>query len=120
MMGFIYVALGGAIGAMFRYSIGFLPFKGAFPLITLLINILGAFAIGLVAGMAENREVSPGMILFLKTGVCGGFTTFSTFSLESYNLIVSDKPLLAGTYIILSVTLCLLGIFCGLAVTRRA
>ena len=81
-MEFLVVALGGAVGAMARYAISLIPVKSGFPFLTLATNIMGALLIGFVVGIASGKnEVSENTILFWKTGVCGGFTTFSTFSL---------------------------------------
>lgn len=105
------VGLGGAIGAVLRYVLGLLPIKSqsGFPWITFFINILGAFCIGIIAcSVIKYNNLSPRMVLFLKVGICGGFTTFSTFSLESYNLLTSGKVFLAILYMILSV---ILGVF---------
>ncbi len=70
---------------MLRYAIGFVPYKGDFPLLTLVINLLGAVLIGFISGISD-KKLSDNAVLFMKTGVCGGFTTFSTFSLEAYKL----------------------------------
>ena len=113
-MGFIYVAIGGAIGAMGRYAISLIPFKAGFPVLTLVTNVLGAVLIGFITGVAVGRgDASRNAILFWTTGVCGGFTTFSTFSLESYSLWISESYFLCGLYIILSVVFCIVGILCG-------
>ncbi|MDD5949819.1 MAG: fluoride efflux transporter CrcB [Lachnospiraceae bacterium] len=112
-MGFLYVGLGGALGAMLRYAISMLPGKGTFPVWTLVTNVLGAILIGFVVQIAAQRDISPNGMLFLKTGVCGGFTTFSTFSLEAYTLYEKHLPGQACLYIILSVVLCLGGIYLG-------
>ena len=81
-MNFFWVALGGAIGAMCRYAISLIPVKTAFPILTLITNIIGAVLIGFIVGsFADKENVSSNLVLFLKTGLCGGFTTFSTFSL---------------------------------------
>ena len=112
----VYVALGGAVGAVGRYLMGMAPFlpKTDFPLSTLLINLIGAFAIGLIAQLAVQRGMqNANLTLFLKVGVCGGFTTFSTFSLETVNLFAGGKTALGFAYIILSVSLCLLGVLAG-------
>ena len=69
---FIFVGLGGAVGAMLRYAVSLLPYKGTFPVLTLVTNLLGALAIGVIAGMAARRQAPEGLVLFLKTGVCGG------------------------------------------------
>ena len=113
-MNFLFVALGGALGAVGRYAISLLPVKTTFPFLTLLTNLLGAVLIGFIAGMAgSSREISPNAVLFWKTGVCGGFTTFSTFSLEAFTLLEGHAYLAGGLYIVLSVAGCLAGIWCG-------
>lgn len=113
-MGFLFVALGGALGAMGRYAISLIPVKNGFPVLTLITNILGAVLIGFVVGIAaERKDISPNMTLFWKTGVCGGFTTFSTFSLEAFSLIETRQFVVSGVYIALSVLFCLAGILCG-------
>ena len=113
-MAFLYVAIGGAIGAVARYAISLLPIKSEFPILTLITNVLGAILIGFIVGFFEGKEnTSPNTLLFLKTGVCGGFTTFSTFSLEAYNLFYDKSYVLGTIYAILSVVLCVIGIFLG-------
>ena len=100
---------------MLRYLIGLVPVgaSNGFPVKTLLINILGAFVIGVLAVLGEKHSLPPLLVLTLKTGVCGGFTTFSTFSLESFTLLERGKWLLCGGYMFLSVALCLLGVALG-------
>ena len=113
-MAFLFVALGGALGAAGRYAISLIPVKMTFPILTLVTNILGAILIGFVVGVVNNREiVSSNAVLFWKTGVCGGFTTFSTFSLEALSLLEQKNYGLAALYIFLSVGFCLLGIIVG-------
>ena len=113
-MGFLFVALGGACGAAGRYAISLIPVKTTFPILTLVTNVLGAVLIGFVVGFAAGKsDVSENTVLFWKTGVCGGFTTFSTFSLEAFQLIESKSYVLAGAYILLSVICCIVGIVCG-------
>ncbi len=111
---FLFVAFGGAVGSMGRYAISLLPFKTGFPILTLITNIIGAALIGFIAGVVSNNgDVSPNAVLFWKTGVCGGFTTFSTFSLEAFTLFENKAYLSGGIYIFLSVVCCLAGILCG-------
>ena len=113
-MEFIVVALGGAIGAMGRYAISLIPVKTTFPVLTLLTNALGAILIGVIVGVVNQHEnASPKTILFLKTGICGGFTTFSTFSLEAVSLLERKDYLGGSAYILLSVFCCLIGILIG-------
>lgn len=110
----LYVGLGGALGAACRYLLSLLPISGRFPALTLVTNLLGAVLIGTIVGMSNSRgKLSDSQILFWKTGVCGGFTTFSTFSLESVQLLESGYPLLGVLYIISSVLLCLIGVVIG-------
>lgn len=106
MLNCLVVALGGGIGASLRYLIGLIPLKEpfVFPVKTLVINLLGCFVIGLVASLAvKNSSLSPKLALFVKTGFCGGFTTFSTFALETEILIKTGQSGLAVLYVALSV-----------------
>lgn len=111
----LVVALGGGIGAMFRYLLGKmnLPFETVFPVVTLCINFIGAFIIGLVVSGAIKYTISENVVLFLKTGLCGGFTTFSTFSLESVTLIEQKNVAMAFGYIVSSVLCCMIGVWLG-------
>ena len=118
MSGFLPVALGGALGACGRYAVSLLPWTSRFPLATLLTNLLGALLIGLVAGLSGGGRIPERWTLFWKTGVCGGFTTFSTFSLESMNLLREGRWLAGGIYIALSVGLCLAGVFVGQRISQ--
>ena len=114
-MNILAVGLGGALGAIFRYLLGqIIPKLGSgFPIATFAVNLIGCFAIGLVVGLAgKHSNIDPRVILFLQTGICGGFTTFSTFSLESLTLIEEGKIAIGILYIVLSV---LLGLFALLA-----
>ena len=113
-MDFVVVALGGAVGAMGRYAISLIPVKTSFPILTLLTNALGAILIGFIVGLVSQRgSVSPKSVLFWKTGICGGFTTFSTFSLEAVSLLEQKEYLSCSMYIVLSVACCLFGILLG-------
>lgn len=115
-MGFIFVGLGGALGAMLRYAVSLVPYKGSFPLLTLITNILGAVLIGYITGIAARKNVSQNALLFMKTGVCGGFTTFSTFSLEAYTLMQGGHYGYAGLYVLFSLIGCLVGVWCGMRI----
>ncbi len=113
-MGLLFVAFGGALGAVARYAISLIPIKTGFPILTLITNILGAVLIGFIVGVTSNREgISNNAILFWKTGVCGGFTTFSTFSLEAFNLFEKKQYAAGGIYVVLSCGCCILGILLG-------
>ena len=109
------VGAGGALGAVARYLVGLLPVlhRGAFPLHTLVINGVGAVVIGLVVAAGVRTDLSPTLLLFLQVGVCGGCTTFSTFSLESLVLLEDGHTGLFAAYVLASVGLCLAGVWLG-------
>lgn len=113
MISILLVAAGGALGAVGRYSLSLLPWKGEFPLLTLLANFLGATVLGFLSELFQRKLIGNNGRLFLQVGLCGGFTTFSTFSLETVQLFENGKPFLGGAYILVSVTLCLLGVGLG-------
>ena len=113
-MNFVFVGLGGALGAIGRYAISMISIKTEFPFLTLITNILGAVLIGFISGMVSaKQDVSQNTVLFWKTGVCGGFTTFSTFSLEAYELFEKGSTILGLVYAVVSVVSCIFGIVCG-------
>lgn len=115
------VGMGGFCGAVFRYLLGFIPgyYYLDFPLGTMLINLAGAFCIGMLGGLIPAGLLSSQQQLFLKTGLCGGFTTFSTFSLETLNLLEQGHVLEAGSYVFCSVVLCVIGVFFGKLLAMR-
>lgn len=116
MPGIFYVAIGGASGAVGRYLLSLLPTKGQFPVWTFATNFAGAVLIGFLAGLLSTKpECSQKISLFWKTGVCGGFTTFSTFSLEAFTLLEKGNTALGAVYIIGSVLTCLFGVYMGRA-----
>lgn len=118
-MSIFMVALGGALGAVCRYGISRLPIEANFPIATFITNLIGAFVIGFIAGVSEKNNVSEKMVLFLKTGFCGGFTTFSTFSLETVTLLNDGKYLTGGAYMALSLILCVAGASFGQQCARQ-
>ena len=98
------VGIGGAIGSILRYLISLIPIKESFlfPIKTFAVNIIGCFLIGcVVAFVSKNSTLNPKLVLFLKTGLCGGFTTFSTFALETEDLIKSGHTGIAAIYVFL-------------------
>lgn len=101
----LLIVLGGGIGALLRYGLGqMLTSVGGFPWTTLLVNVLGSLCLGLVFGYAEGRGAyGSALYLLLGVGFCGGFTTFSTFSLEGLKLLEAGEPLLYALYIAASV-----------------
>lgn len=111
----LYVGIGGFIGSVLRYLVGLIPLKTThgFPLLTLLINIFGAFLIGFISTIALKKSMNPHLVLLLKTGLCGGFTTFSTFTLESITLHKNGNTTFAVLYIVLSIILGLSAVILG-------
>lgn len=110
----LFVGLGGFVGSVLRYLVSLVPLEheSGFPLVTLGINVLGAFLLGLIMTTAgRSSGLDARTLLFLKVGVCGGFTTFSTFALEAHGLLSGGKPLVAMLYMILSVVLCVFAIY---------
>lgn len=109
MLDMVAVFAGGGLGAVCRHLLTFVPWKTVgevgFPLGTLVTNVLGSFVIGLIVGAVATRGMSPRAVLFAKTGVCGGFTTFSTFALESQGLIDRGAYAPAAAYMLLSFAL---------------
>ena len=106
MINCFIVALGGGLGSCARYLIGLIPIKEPclFPVKTLFINLAGCFFIWIISALAlKNTSLSPKTVLFIKAGFCGGFTTFSTFALETEMLFKTGHAGLAVVYIALSV-----------------
>ncbi len=106
MLNILSVGLGGFIGAVCRYLIGLIPLNETlqFPVKTFGINIIGCIIIGMIAVAAsQNDQLNPHLLLFLKVGLCGGFTTFSTFALETSDLIKAGNIGIALLYILLSI-----------------
>lgn len=109
----LIVGIGGFVGSILRYLISLIPVneKNTFPIKTLVTNVVGAFIIGLIVAIALKRpQMDSKTVLLIKTGFCGGFTTFSTFALESSDLIGKGQWGIAAIYMILSVVLCVLAV----------
>ena len=114
MINCLYVGIGGFIGSVLRYIISQAEIKSfsPFPIKTLFINVVGSFLIGLItASVLKYNFFDEHITLLLKVGICGGFTTFSTFALETTDLIKSGNVTLALIYVILSVVLSILAVF---------
>lgn len=117
----VFVGLGGLVGSVLRYLASLLPIRheSGFPLVTLGINVAGAFLLGLIMAYAgRSPSLDPRTLLFLKVGVCGGFTTFSTFALEAQGLLSGGKPVVALVYMALSVVLCVFAVYGAGALIR--
>lgn len=110
----VLVGAGGFAGSVLRYLAGFIPIgsEGGFPIKTLAINVIGSFLIALIAALAAKYTgFDQRVSLLLRAGLCGGFTTFSTFAYESAELIKSGNTVTAFIYICLSVILSVSAIF---------
>ncbi len=116
MIPLLWAVLGGGIGSAIRFLIGrALPMEQhVFPWATFLVNLAGCLAIGALSGLLEKRTIDPNVIRwFWMAGVCGGFTTFSAFSLESLQLLQQQRWSLLLPYVLGSVSLGLLATWAG-------
>lgn len=118
----IIVGLGGFIGTILRFLVTryfVLSFDSVFPWGTFVVNILGSLLIGIFLGLSEKGNLmSEEWSLFLTVGICGGFTTFSSFSNEGYILLQNKEILRFATYASLSFFLGLLAVFFGRVITK--
>lgn len=116
------VMLGGAIGAGFRYHIGTVALRNlgpGFPFGTWIVNLLGGLLMGVLAGVVARAPIEGEPLrLFLGVGVLGGFTTFSAFSLESFNMLSRGDYMMAGAYAVSSVAGSIMFLFLGLLLAR--
>jgi CrcB protein len=121
-MGYAIVFLGGGLGAALRHGVnlGAARWLGAgFPWGTLIVNVSGSLVMGLIAGyFAFKGDASQNWRLFLATGILGGYTTFSAFSLDAALLYERGEVSLAAAYVLASVVLSIVGLFAGLAIAR--
>jgi len=119
MLTYFWVAMGGAIGTVARYWFsGFVAthFGETFPFGTILVNISGCFIIGVFSTLTNPDGtilVSPTFRQFFMLGICGGYTTFSSFSLQTLNLARDGEFFRAGANVVLSVVLCLVAVWLG-------
>jgi CrcB protein len=119
----LLIALGGAIGTLCRYVLSGLDYRfsnGVFPFSTFLVNLLGSLFIGLLWGLFERSVISPPIRMFIFIGILGGFTTFSTFSLETFNLIRDGEMNIAFWNIVLTNVIGVALVFAGYAISRYA
>ena len=117
----LLIGTGSFIGGVLRYALSqFIQtkFLSAFPFGTLGVNIIGCFAIGIVFALSEKTNMSSEMRLFLATGICGGFTTFSAFSNETFSLMRDGQLLYASAYITSSVLFGVFATFIGYSLLK--
>jgi CrcB protein len=118
----VAVAIGGAVGSVARYLVGIGSgklFGTDFPWGTLIINVTGSFLIGALVGLFAVRwDLSQAMRIFLTVGICGGYTTFSTFSLDAYYLMERGQTLASFAYMVASVALSVGALIAALRLVR--
>ena len=118
----LMVAVGGALGSLARYLVAGAvqpAWWPGFPFGIFVVNITGGLAMGLITGLAALKlNLTPEMRAFLTTGILGGYTTFSTFSLDSAMLMERGAFVQAGAYVVGSVVLSILALFTGLWIMR--
>lgn len=119
----LWVAFGGAIGAVLRYLLNISPLASVFekfPLPTFVINVTGSFFIGfLLIFFTDKVAVSHWLRMMIVVGLLGAFTTFSTFELEVYGLVRERLFMLAAVYLLLSVVVGFIGLLAGVELAKR-
>lgn len=114
IINFLLVGLGGFLGSVARFGISLAMRGGSFPVATLMVNTIGGFMIGCTFSYFSKHEmVGSPLFLLLTVGICGGFTTFSTFSLELFNMVKGGNLSVALLYGVSSVVLSLVGTVLG-------
>ena len=117
----LFVGIGSFIGGILRYLLSQfiqIKFLSTFPYGTLGVNVLGCLVIGLVLALSERTSMTPEWRLFLATGICGGFTTFSAFSSETFSMLRDGQFWYAATYVLASLILGVLATFIGYSLPR--
>lgn len=121
MLKFLIIGLGGGLGAILRYMVSNLDYRfsnGVFPAGTLVVNATGSFIIGFLWVFFDRFIFPPNLRLFLFVGILGGYTTFSSFSLETFNLIRDGEYNIAFLNVFLSFTLSIAAVFAGFFLSR--
>ena len=121
MIKYLLLATGGAIGTILRYSMSGFTYRmvnSVFPWGTIVVNLTGSFAIGLLWGFFEIQNISSNMRNFIFIGILGGFTTFSTYALESLNLFRDGEIKLAMTNMLISNICGLILVFAGFMLSK--
>jgi len=120
-MNWLAVLAGGALGSALRYAIAgvwLTPASLTFPWGTLVVNVTGSMALGFLGRYFAPPQASHALFLFLTVGICGGYTTFSTFTLETFALIERGATLRATAYVAANVALSYIALFAGYAGAR--
>lgn len=117
-LSFLLVGAGGAIGSMMRYGVTFIPVNKNFPYHTFAVNIIGSFFIGILFGFFLKTNFTNESWKFLAIGACGGFTTFSAFSLDGFQFIQQQRYTIFLLYFSLSIVMGLGATLLGYALTK--
>jgi len=119
---FLITGAGGFLGSGFRYLVQrfvAIYFPVSFPFATLFINVSGSLLIGIIYALGDKTNIlSPELRMFLAIGICGGFTTFSTFSLDTYGLVKDGAYLYLSLYVMASVLLSIAATFAGIWIVK--
>lgn len=118
VISFLLVGAGGAIGSMLRYGVALLPINKSFPYHTFIVNIVGSVFIGALLGLLLKNTITNEGWKFLATGICGGFTTFSAFSLEGVELLQQHRYVVFILYFMLSIIFGLAATLLGYTLTK--
>ena len=121
MLRLFIIGLGGAIGTILRYVMGGLDYRfssGVFPISTLVVNVTGSLAIGFLWGITDRFNFSPNVRMFVFLGILGGYTTFSTFSLETFNLMRDGEYRIALMNMFFSLILSVGAVFLGYFISK--
>ncbi len=118
-MNYLLVFIGGGIGSVLRFGISELlkPYAKTFPLATFISNILSCFLLGVAVGLYTTQKISPQQRLLIITGICGGFSTFSTFTNENILLFQANNIFFVLLNILISLITCFICVFLGLKIT---
>lgn len=122
-MKILLIGIGGAIGSILRYVVSGLDYKfsyGIFPVSTLVVNLAGSLVIGFLWALFEQISVSSNIRMFIFMGILGGFTTFSTFALENFNLIRDGEKNIALVNVLISTILGIAFVFVGYILAKAA
>jgi len=122
MIGILLIALGGALGSMLRFGIITLTYKFLdihFPWGTIFVNLIGCFCIGLIWAIIDTFDEPRNLKLFLITGLLGGFTTFSSFALENFNMFRAGEIKLVAANILISNIAGIFLVFVGYCLARQ-
>jgi len=121
-MNYIWIFIGGGLGSVARFEMGRQITKvtgTAFPFATIAINFISCLILGFLAGLLTRKEMaSPVAVLFIGMGFCGGFSTFSTFTAETMELLKAGNFVYAGANVIVSVAICLLSFWGGYVMAK--